>query len=101
MENKAKVVPVGSVVRSAAGRDRKRVFVVLGTVGEGSGMRLLTADGALRKVASPKVKNPAHVRVIGTLEPEETEKLGELDDEAVRALIGRFDEAAQNNGRSR
>ena len=83
---------MGSVVRSVAGRDRKRVFLVVGTDGEGSGARLLTVDGNLRRVNSPKRKNPGHVRVIGQLSEDETVRIGELDDEAVRLLIERFDD---------
>lgn len=103
MDNKTKVVSVGSVVRSVAGRDRKRVFLVVGTEGEGSGMRLLTTDGRLRRTASPKRKNPSHVRVIGQLDGKEIGAMerGELDDEAVRLMIGRFDKPAPGNGGSR
>lgn len=51
----------GEVVVSRAGRDAGRPMVVLATVGD----RILVADGQLRKVGSPKRKNPRHLVATG------------------------------------
>ena len=51
---------VGRVVRSTAGRDRKRPFVIVGVTDDGS---VLIADGMLRAASKPKKKNLAHLRV--------------------------------------
>ena len=45
------------IVKSAAGRDRGRLFFVLGTEGE----FLLLADGKSRKLERPKRKKRKHV----------------------------------------
>lgn len=52
---------VGRVVLAEAGRDRGKLFCVVGADGEG---RLLLADGKRRKAARPKAKKPGHVRLL-------------------------------------
>ena len=47
----------GNIVRSAAGRDRGKLFIVLAVEGE----FLLLADGKGRKVEAPKRKKRKHV----------------------------------------
>ena len=46
-----------NIVRSAAGRDKGKLFVVLATEGE----YLLLADGKIRRLESPKRKKRRHV----------------------------------------
>ena len=78
----------GTVVRSTRGRDRYRVFAVIGTDGED----LTVADGGLHKVASPKRKNLRHVEVIGHMTDAEEKRLREsLTDETVREIITSYD----------
>lgn len=48
----------GCIVRSNAGRDQGRFYIVLGKEKE----RLLIADGSLRKLEKPKGKNPRHLK---------------------------------------
>lgn len=60
--------PIGCVVKSAAGRDSERFFVVLDTDGEFA----LIADGRLRKVEKPKRKKFKHLRRTNTVvDPEQ------------------------------
>lgn len=60
---------IGSVVKSAAGRDKNRFFVVLAL--EEDGVYAYIADGRLRKTEKPKKKKLIHLRPTNTvLEPE-------------------------------
>lgn len=73
---------VGSVVRSIAGRDRKRLFMIVGVCSDGSD-RVMLADGHLHKISSPKKKSLRHIAVLAiagedqTSIPDEDEKLYE------------------------
>jgi len=49
---------LGKVVYSKSGRDRGRMFVVVEVVNENF---VLIADGDLRKIENPKVKNIKHL----------------------------------------
>ena len=55
-----KTTAVGRVVYSAAGRDKKRPFVIVGVTDDGS---VLIADGKLRSVSKPKRKNLRHLAI--------------------------------------
>lgn len=78
----------GTVVKSVCGRDRKRVFIVLG---EEDGY-LLVANGGLRSTDSPKRKNLRHVKPIGHLTVAECERLRlSLTDEAVADILKSYD----------
>ena len=48
------------VVKSLAGHDEGKLFMVTGAAGE----RLLLCDGKNRKLANPKTKSPKHVRLV-------------------------------------
>lgn len=49
---------LGKVVYSKSGRDRGRMFVIVEVVNESF---VLIADGDLRKIENPKVKNVKHL----------------------------------------
>ena len=49
----------GRIVEARAGRDRGKLFYVVGATPDGT--RLLLADGKGRKAARPKEKSPGHV----------------------------------------
>ena len=51
---------VGGIVEAQAGREKGKLFVVVG-VEEGTG-RWLLADGKGRRLARPKAKKPGHVK---------------------------------------
>ena len=53
-------IAASNIVRSAAGRDRGKLFAVLAVEGE----YLLLADGKTRKVESPKRKKRRHVLLV-------------------------------------
>ena len=50
---------VGGVAQSVAGRDKGRLYLIVGIEGE----KLLLADGKYREAANPKTKNKKHVRL--------------------------------------
>ena len=73
---------VGRVVRSTAGRDAGRLFLVIGVAGE---EHLLIADGDLRKLEKPKKKKLRHLAATATqCECPDLDKLRNSD---VRKLI--------------
>ena len=51
---------VGQLVRSKAGRDAGRFFLVVGVK---NSREVVIADGTLRKVARPKLKNVRHLEI--------------------------------------
>ena len=51
---------LGSLVKSTAGRDCGRLFIVVGEIDE---KYILLADGDLRRIESPKKKKLKHVKV--------------------------------------
>lgn len=53
---------VGSIVLSLAGRDRKRLFVIV-AVDEADGY-VYVADGKLRQIQHPKKKKSKHIKVV-------------------------------------
>ena len=60
-----------NIVRSDAGRDKGKLFVVLSVEGE----YLLLADGKSRKVESPKRKKRRHVLFVAADENRLSEKI--------------------------
>lgn len=59
------------VVRSAAGRDKGKLFFVLQTEGE----FLLLADGKVRRLEAPKRKKRRHVEAVEAPETRVAEKI--------------------------
>ena len=84
---------VGSVVRSVAGRDRNRVFIVTSVTGDGKHKSLAVADGELRVLSAGKRKNPLHIRAVGVLDDSDIKELeSHPSDRRIAELCRRFDE---------
>ena len=64
-------IKVGQVVRSKAGRDKGRFFIVVSVEGD----RVYLADGDLRRVEAPKKKNIKHIQVTGHVVEKIAEKI--------------------------
>ena len=81
-----------NIVRSDAGRDKGKLFVVLAVEGE----YLLLADGKCRKVESPKRKKRRHVLFVASEETRLSEKIKSeekiTNSELRRTLAGYRDE---------
>lgn len=90
---------IGRLVYSLKGRDQDRPFLVVGQV---NARYVLLADGDLRRLSKPKLKNVHHLRITGIKSEELVTALarGEpLDDhrlkKLVRELAGRLEEAGK------
>ena len=57
------MIPVGTVVKAKAGRDKEGFFVVV----KSDEKWAYIADGKRRKVENPKKKNPIHLTVTNTV----------------------------------
>jgi ribosomal protein L14E/L6E/L27E len=73
---------VGRIVRSTAGRDKGRLFLVIGVADE---EHLLIADGDLRKLEKPKKKKLKHLTA--TAAECECPEIDKLRNSSVRKLI--------------
>ena len=86
------------IVRSDAGRDQGKLFVVLAVEGE----YLLLADGKSRKVEAPKRKKRRHVQAAFQTESRIAEKIrnGEkvLNSELRKELASFGQKQSQNQG---
>ena len=88
MMNECEASLFGTVVKSVCGRDRKRVFIVIGR----NDKEIFLTDGSLRKIDRPKAKNPRHVRQIGHLTEEESDRLRDfMTNGTVREILKRYD----------
>ena len=85
---------VGGIVEAQAGREKGKLFVVVGVDQETA--RLLLADGKGRRLARPKVKKPRHVKYLtGEFPHPVTQKLqrGEtVSNRELRRALGAFKE---------
>ena len=80
----------GQVVKSKAGRDRNRVFVILDIIDESF---VLVVDGDLRKLSSPKKKKIKHLIVYNTILEDFINMLNsnqKINDATVRKLLEPF-----------
>ena len=83
-----------NIVRSDAGRDRGKLFVVLAVEGE----YLLLADGKGRKVESPKRKKRRHVLFVAADENRLSDKIkGEekITNSELRRTLAAYRDAVQ------
>jgi len=77
----------GSVVRSRAGRDEGRIFLVVGTFDE---MHVLLSDGRTHMMAKPKKKKLRHLQATGRVVPEAARRVerGEkMEDHEIRSWL--------------
>ena len=83
-----------NIVRSAAGRDKGKLFVVLAVEGE----YLLLADGKSRKVESPKRKKRRHVLFVAADETRLSEKIkceGKITNSELRRTLAAYRDQVQ------
>ncbi len=65
-------IKIGQVVRSVKGRDKDRVFIVVGVVDD---QHVLISDGELRRIDKPKKKKLKHIAVFNTSSDEVKERI--------------------------
>ena len=75
----------GGAAESLAGRDKGRLYLIVGARGE----TLLLADGKYKPVESPKPKNKKHVRLLPRFYPAIAERIaaGKDENSSVRAAL--------------
>lgn len=83
----------GAIVRSKCGRDRYRVFAVIGICEDG---RVLIADGDLHKLSSPKKKNLSHLTVLAA-EGAALTSLCSDDDKGLHKFLREFEENCEKH----
>ena len=77
-------IEIGQFVRSKAGRDKDKIFIVIDKIDENY---LLLVDGDLRKIESPKKKKEKHIAKINLVSEDIRAKL--LEDKKVTNLMVR------------
>ena len=83
-----------NIVRSDAGRDKGKLFVVLAVEGE----YLLLADGKGRKVESPKRKKRRHVLIVAADENRLSDKIKseeKITNSELRRTLAGYRDAVQ------
>lgn len=70
---------VGNLVRSIAGHDRDKIYIVIEETEKGC----MVSDGRLKPLASPKYKNKKHLQQLGSLSSIES-------NEAIKRSIRSF-----------
>ena len=78
---------IGQIVKSKAGRDKERIFLICQVVDE---QFVLVCDGNLRKLNNPKKKKVKHLMIYNTVLTEFAEKLQcnkNLNDAYVKKLL--------------
>jgi ribosomal protein L14E/L6E/L27E len=78
---------IGQIVKSKAGRDKGRIFLICEVVDE---QFVLVCDGDLRKLNNPKKKKVKHLMIYKTVLTEFAEKLQRnenLNDAYVKKLL--------------
>ncbi len=81
---------LGEMVISTAGRDFNKYFVVISIIDKN---HIEIADGELRKIDSPKLKNIKHVRKTGYINDELSIWLTEgkrVRNEDLRSIINKY-----------
>ncbi len=81
---------IGSIVRSKCGRDRKRVFMIVGVCDDAKG-RVLLCDGELHPRSKPKKKSLSHIAVLAAADEKATSFLEGSDGE-LKSYLRRFEE---------
>lgn len=88
--NSSDDIAIGQVVKSRAGRDKGRVFLVLEVIDD---QYVLVVDGDLRKLENPKRKKLKHLMVYNTVLNEFKERLEskiEINNAYIRKLLEPF-----------
>ena len=82
---KVNEIRTGGIVKSLAGRDKGRLYMIVGREGD----VLLLADGKYRPAESPKRKNRSHGYLLPVFFPEIAENLaqGKNENSRIRAAL--------------
>lgn len=92
-------IKIGQIVKSKAGRDKDKVFIVYQVIDE---CYVLVIDGNIRKLSSPKRKKVKHLIIYNTVLTEFAEMLQSnknLNDAFVRKLLEPFNKNVSDEWR--
>lgn len=82
---------IGSIVRSKCGRDRKRVFMIVGVCNDAES-RVLLCDGELHPMSKPKKKSLSHITVLAAADEKTTSFLKGCTDMELKSYLCDFEE---------
>lgn len=82
---------IGSIVRSKCGRDRKRVFMIVGVCDDAKG-RVLLCDGELHPMSKPKKKSLSHIAVLAAADAKTTSFPEGCNDAELKSYLRNFEE---------
>ncbi len=83
-------IAIGQVVKSRAGRDKGKIFLVINIINDEN---VLIIDGDMRKLENPKQKKLKHLIVYNTVVSELSYRLEnniEINNAYIRKLLGPF-----------
>ncbi|NMA49874.1 MAG: hypothetical protein GX947_08955 [Tissierellia bacterium] len=86
-------ITIGQVVKSKAGRDKGRVFLIYDIIDD---QYVFVVDGDLRKLDSPKKKKIKHLIVFNTVIPEFKEKVEnsvKINNPYIRKILEPFNKS--------
>ena len=86
-------ISIGQVVKSKAGRDKGRIFLVYKVI---DNQNVLIVDGDLRKLDNPKKKKIKHLIIYNTILPELEVKLAskiKINNAYIRKLLEPFNKS--------
>ncbi len=85
----------GSIAISLSGRDKNRVFIIVGVLDES---HVFIADGKLRKIEKPKKKKLKHLRteVINDKEISNLISLGLLTNKTAAKITASYHKSPEN-----
>lgn len=86
-------ITIGQVVKSKAGRDKGRVFLIYDITDD---QYVFVVDGDLRKLSSPKKKKIKHLIVFNTVIPEFKEKVEnsvKINNSYIRKILEPFNKS--------
>ncbi len=86
-------ITIGQVVKSKAGRDKGRVFLIYDIIDD---QYVFVVDGDLRKLDSPKKKKIKHLIVFNTVIPEFKEKVEnrvKINNSYIRKILEPFNKS--------
>lgn len=86
-------ITVGQVVKSRAGRDKGKIFLVLDIIDE---QHVHIVDGDIRKLDNPKQKKVKHLIVYNTILPEFNYKLEskiKINNAYIRKILEPFNKS--------
>lgn len=79
-------VKIGQIVKSKAGRDKDRNFIIVDIIDE---QYVLIADGDLRKIDNPKKKKIKHLAIYNDVISDEVSKKLSADEKINNLLLRR------------